>query len=142
MSKPILVAAAVISALAVSACGGASRPTAAAACRQGRTVGAHFNADWAQYAAVAQTNPVGADPSHLRRDLTEMGQMVSALSHEDGNVVDQQHLARAERGLADLDAALTDLHAGNEVGALEELKHGARAIAGLSGDSRSICKGV
>jgi hypothetical protein len=71
-----------------------------------------------------------------------MGEMVNALSHEDGSVVDQEHLASARRGLSDLDAALSDLHAGNEIGFLDELRHGARAVAGLSGDSLAICKGV
>lgn len=142
MSKPILVAAAAVSALAISACGGASKATPAATCRHGDAVGARFNADMQRYVTIAQTNPVGADPSRVRRDLIQMGDTVTTLSHEDGNVIDQAHLAIAKRGLSDLEVALTDIHAGNEIGFLRELSHGARAVGRLSGDSLSICKGV
>ncbi len=142
MSKPILVTAAVVSALTLTACGGTSKATPAETCRHGDALGARFNADMQRYVTIAQTNPVGADPGHVRRDLIQMGQMVTTLSHEDHNLTDQAHLAIAKRGLGDLEVAFADIHAGNEIGFLRELSHGARAAGSLSGASLSICTGV
>ena len=142
MSKPVLVAAAAVSALAISACGGASKPTLASTCRHGDAIGARFNADMQRYMTVASTNPIGADPSHVHRDLVQMGDTVTTLMQEDSSPTDLQGLAVARRGLRDLEAALTELHAGNVVGAYGDMKHGAVAVRSLAGSSLAVCKGI
>jgi hypothetical protein len=114
MSKPIVVTAALLSAILLSGCGGAAQATPAATCAHGKTIGMRFNADMARYVADARTNPVGADRAHL---------------------------ALAKRGLHDLEVGFADVHAGNVVGFLREMEHGGEAVRSLSGSSLSICKG-
>jgi hypothetical protein len=141
MSKPIVVTAALLSAILLSGCGGAAQATPAATCAHGKTIGMRFNADMARYVADARTNPVGADPSHVLKDLTQLGDTVTQLSREDGNPADRAHLALAKRGLHDLEVGFADVHAGNVVGFLRELEHGGEAVRSLSGSSLSICRG-
>lgn len=139
MSKPIVVAAAALCALAVSACGGASPATPAATCRHGKAIGVRFDADLEQWAMAAQANPVTADPSHVRRDLGQLSTMVTTLSQEDTNASDLQQLAGAKRGIGAFGAALAQLHIGNVVGYLHDLRRGGADIRNLAGGSLAIC---
>jgi hypothetical protein len=139
MSKPILVAAAAACALAISACGGGSPATPAATCRHGKAIGVRFNADLEQWAMAVQANPVAADPSRVRRDLGQLSSMVTTLSQEDTNAADLQQLADAKRGIGAFGAGLAQLHTGNLVGYLHDLRRGGADLRDLAGGSLAIC---
>jgi hypothetical protein len=91
---------------------------------------------------AARTDPTGADPSRLRRDVADLSGMITTLSREDSNMSDLQQLASAQRGLGAFAAALAQLHQGNLVGYLADLRQGGAAIRGLAGAKLAICTGA
>ncbi len=140
MSKPIIVTAAALCALAVSGCGGSSPATPAAICQHGQAVGVRFTADLEQWAMAAQTNPVTADTTRVRHDLAQLSSMATTLSRDDTNLSDLQRLAGAKRGIGVIEAALDQLHNGNLVGYLSDLRGGGGTdIRDLAGGSLAIC---
>jgi hypothetical protein len=66
--------------------------------------------------------------------------MATTLSRDDTNLSDLQRLAGAKRGIGVIEAALDQLHNGNLVGYLSDLRGaGGTDIRDLAGGSLAIC---